>query len=206
MSKPDVRIVVENGIAYTYVNGVPGTLNYYDTIALLATTQKLTAKDKYVETGSYLGCSALLVALHSKALVYAHDIWVTDWSEIQGSQPPPKINDYFLKFYAAVEKNKCQRRIIPIRGDSKYTLHIHQNDSISVAFIDGDHSYLGVLNDLVTILPKMKQQSTILLHDCLEGSKTLEAVLYFCQQFKLTPERIENSHGMLRILINKGAK
>ena len=81
---PEVYQFSENGIAFTSVNGVRGILRKADADTLIEHAKNLKPDAKYIETGSYLGCSALLVALHSNATVWAHDIWVSDWSELKG--------------------------------------------------------------------------------------------------------------------------
>jgi hypothetical protein len=88
-----VSFDVQEGIAYTFVNGVRGTLNQMDARTLIEHAKALPDGGRYLETGSYLGCSALLIALHSNATVWAHDIWVTDWSELKG---PPRGGGLFL--------------------------------------------------------------------------------------------------------------
>lgn len=102
---------------------------------------------KYVEIGSYLGCSTFIIAnitSDSNVLIYAHDIWTESMEYLPtDSDPPPTVDDYFIKFYSEVIKRKFETSIIPIRGESNYTLNIHQNSSISLAFVDGDHSRLG---------------------------------------------------------------
>ena len=102
---------------------------------------------KYVEIGSYLGCSTFIIAnitSDSNVLIYAHDIWTESMEHLPtDSDPPPIVDDYFIKFYSEVIKRKFETSIIPIRGESNYTLNIHQNSSISLAFVDGDHSRLG---------------------------------------------------------------
>lgn len=187
---------VEDGMAFTTFNGVRGTLSRADVAVLVNTTQNLKNGSKYLETGSYLGCSALIVASHSKATVYAHDIWVTDWSELKGN-PPPQVDDYFYKFYKGVTDNKLENQIIPIRGNSVYTVGIHEDESIDVAFIDGDHSYDGCYNDLVAVFPKVKPGGTILVHDCYQETETLKAVEDFTKLHDIEYSQVRDSCGMI---------
>jgi len=191
-----MEFVVENGMAFTTFNGVRGTLSRADVGVLIGTTQTLKNGAKYLETGSYLGCSALIVAWHSKATVYAHDIWVTDWSELKGN-PPPQVDDYFYKFYKMVLDNKMDNQIVPIRGNSTYTVGIHEDQSIDVAFVDGDHSYEGCYGDLVAVYPKVKLGGTILAHDCYGGTETLKAVLDFTKIHNIELSYIKDSCGMV---------
>lgn len=185
--------VTDDDMAYTYVNGVKGTLNEADTNVLLNHYIQLPMNSKYVETGSYLGCSGVLAGLSSKygSTVYCHDIWLEHMEELSGeSGPPPKVDDYFYTFYENVLNNNLQNIVIPIRGDSAYTLNIHKDESIDLAFIDGDHSFEGALKDLNAILPKMKKNGAILCHDCRHGSDVSKALREFCMK-----KSIENVSG-----------
>ena len=194
-----MEFTVEDGCCFTTINGTRGTLSQACVQSLIEATKDLGSDAKYIETGSYLGCSSLIVALHSNAIVYAHDIWVTDWSELKGS-PPPEVKDYFYTFYDMVKKNKMTRRIIPIRGNSVYTLGIHDDDSIDVAFIDGDHSLDGCFLDLEAVFPKMKKNGKILIHDCYGDNECRQAVLKFVAKHSLKNIKdIPYSCGMVLI-------
>ena len=186
----------ENEISYTEINGIRGTLSEGDAWTLIRYSPK---NGRYLETGSYLGCSALIIALHTNMTVWAHDIWVNDWSDLKGI-PPPKVNDYFYDFYNGVKKNNMENRIIPIRGDSKYTIGIHDDNSIDFAFIDGDHSYEGCLADLEAVWPKMKEQSPILIHDCNIPS-VLEAVKKFTSCKNIRYKILPNTTDMALIIV-----
>jgi predicted O-methyltransferase YrrM len=197
--EPTIENYVEDGIAYTKVNGTRGTLNFYDAQTLISHAKQLSKDSKYIETGSYLGCSSLLITLYSNATVWAHDIWVTDWSELKGC-PPPEVKDYFYEFYSSVKNNKRENRVIPIRGNSVYTIGIHDDASIDLAFVDGDHSYEGCLYDLRAVWPKMKKDSVILVHDCVANSGPLSAVKTFTQEKNVLFEIIPETWGMVRII------
>jgi predicted O-methyltransferase YrrM len=194
----------KTGMAYTYVNGVKGTLNRIDTQCIIETAQKYLIDEGcvYLETGSYIGCSSILVALLSKkATVYAHDIWVSDFDLLSdNSVPPPKIDggsDYFKVFYDNVRKNKLQNRVIPIRGDSAYTVNcVHEDDSVTMAFIDGDHSEDGILRDLNAVYPKIKPGGVILCHDCVHGSDARKGLSKFGKEFSDVP----GTYGMVMLI------
>ena len=184
------------GAIITTFEGTSGTLNQFDIDEIIKCVKDAKV---YVETGSYLGLSSLIVAKHSDAMVYAHDIWVSDWSELVGS-PPPEHKDYFFTFYKMVKDNGLQSRIIPIRGDSKYTLGIHDDESIDVCFVDGDHSYEGCLGDLEAAYPKMKKPSGIILvHDCNKSSETSKAAREFIIKHQMSVDVVSRSCGMIKI-------
>ena len=182
----DFKFEVDNqGIAYTYANGVKGTLTHYDTQILCNTFENKSSENTiYVETGSYLGCSAVIASKYLP-IVYCHDIWEENMNNLsKDGVPPPFEENYLFKFYKNIKDNNLQKKVIPIRGDSAYTLNIHDDESIDVAFIDGDHSYEGVKKDLNNIKNKMKKDGIILCHDYQELS-VKKAINEFIEEFEL---------------------
>ena len=198
---PCVRTEVVDGTAFTYVNGVRGTLNAEDARVLVERACTLPRGARYAETGSYLGCSALLIALHAPAAtVWAHDLWVRDWSELPtASEPPPSSSDYFFKFYGAVRANGLENRVIPVRGESAWTLGIHAAQSLDLAFLDGDHSRAGLLADLEAVWPKLRPGAEMLVHDCVPGSGAEDAVRTFCAVRNVDVRAIPGTWGMLTV-------
>jgi predicted O-methyltransferase YrrM len=200
MERPDIEMRPEEGISYAFIKGVRGTLNPKDVEVIAKSAIDMPPNGRYLETGSYLGCSALIVAYYAtNATIWAHDLWVTDWSELKGT-PPPVVNDYFYEFYKNVKDNGFENRIIPIRGDSKYTIGIHSDDSIDLAFIDGDHSYDGCLGDLRAVWPKMKKRGRVLVHDCCI-KETMDAVRTFLKEVAVETEiAFHDTWGMVGLV------
>lgn len=196
-----------NGIAYTFVNGVKGTLNQNDTYTLINEYYKLPVNSIYVETGSYLGCSSVLAGLCTRhgTTIYSHDIWERNMEDLPSeSGPPPQCEDYFLKYYENIRNNNLQNIVIPIRGDSPYTLGIHKDESIDLAFIDGDHSIFGTLRDLQAVYPKMKPNGVILCHDFTTHPGVKSAVEQFCKENGIT--NIDGFGGSSIVKINLSQK
>lgn len=198
----DVRFAIEDGIALTYVRGVKATLNATDANTIISFARNLPDNAKYCEAGTYLGGSALLVALHSNAIVWAHDVWDISGQLKPGQLPEDAehqsllVNDALFQFYNAVKQNNLIQRIIPMRGDSKYTMNAHDDKSLDLAFIDGDHSFEGAYGDLVTVFPKIKSGGTILAHDCIPNSDPLRAMEKFTQENNLKFYIVPGSWGM----------
>lgn len=180
----DLKFEVDDkDMAFTYVNGVKGTLNKMDTNILLSEMSTVPVNGKYAETGSYLGCSAVLAGLTMKrgTLVYCHDLWLEDMSLLsEDGNPPPIVDGQLYEFYNNIKSNNLEGVVIPLRGDSSYTLGVHDDNTIDLAFIDGDHSKEGVKKDLEAIFPKMKSGGVILCHDCSPDTPTREGVSEFC--------------------------
>lgn len=166
-----INFEVDDGMTFTVINGkIKGLLNVNDTKVLMEHFKNLNEKSKYVETGSYLGCSAILAALNSNnvSIIYCHDLW-----------PENTTDDYFHVFYRNVSELNLEKTIIPIRGNTHYTLGIHEDKSIDLAFIDGDYSYDGCYKNLEKIFPKMKDDGIILCHNYIDGSDVSRAVTDF---------------------------
>ena len=146
------------------------------------------SKFLYAETGSFLGCSSILMAslLPNDALVYAHDIWVDSGSGEtlrKEGDPPEMVENYFYHFYDNVRRRGLESTVIPVRGKSEFTLGIHQDNSLSMGFVDGDHSFEGVSADLNAIYPKIKPGGILLLHDVMASgvyNPVAEALKEFC--------------------------
>jgi len=117
----------------------------------------LQEESVFVEIGSYLGASSIFIAsgLNESSKLYCVDTW-------QNDAMTERNRDTFLQFVKNVKKYKT--RIIPIR---KTSVDAAKNFDLKIdaLFIDGDHSYEGVKEDVSTWLSKMKSNSLIVFHD-----------------------------------------
>jgi|MDTC01.2.fsa_nt_gb predicted O-methyltransferase YrrM len=172
--------VDDRGVAIATAWGVDGHLNGHDVTVLQSMTAQYKG-EKYIEIGSYLGCSAVIIAKENpETLVYAHDIWETDMKDLpDDSLPPDHVADYFLNFYSSVTRLGLERQIIPVRGDSKYTMKIHADESAGCVFIDGDHSFQGCLADLREAWRVIRPGGVVMVHDCHVGSDVHRAIQEF---------------------------
>ena len=108
--------------------------------------------------------------------------------------PPPLEENYFLKFYKNVKDNKLEKKVIPIRGDSAYTLQIHDDNSIDIAFVDGDNSYEGCKKDLNILKTKIKKDGVIVCHD-FNNNDIKRAIFEFIEENNIPYGN--NPHGSL---------
>ena len=104
----DLKYEVVEGIAFTYANGVKCTLDYYDTQALLYEMEALEPDSKYVEIGSYLGCSGVIAGLTMKGnpQVYCHDMWMEDMTHSYQLMEvlPQKLKIIYMNFTTTLRK------------------------------------------------------------------------------------------------------
>lgn len=127
---------------------------------------------KYVEVGCWLGRSTTCLAEHAKEAGYKPTIYAVDtW---QGSDEdahrkyihdvggPDKLYDEFIR---NIDEAKVRDFIIPMRYHSVDAAKLFDNESIDFVFIDGDHHYDSVKEDIAAWLPKVKRGGTIAGHD-----------------------------------------
>ena len=117
-----------------------------------------------VEIGSYLGASALALAagLHgagnTTGRIYCIDTWENN-AMTEGSR------DTFAEFTRRTAP--FSSRIEPVRGWSTEVAVklVPRLGSINLLFIDGDHSYEGVLADWRTYSPALAPGAVLVFHD-----------------------------------------
>ena len=189
-------------------------LHNYVNLSLSSTAaQGTTSNEKviYAETGSYVGCSSILMAsmFPPGTLVYSHDLWV----DVAGGErllddglPPPNYieeDNYFYSFYDNVRRRGLEHAVIPIRGDSGFTLGLHRDESVTFGFIDGDHSYEGVTRDLRAMFPKIRPGGVLLLHDVIYAGEYINdaarALIDFCSMKNITCDFMLDGSEMARV-------
>ena len=114
-----------------------------------------------VEIGSYLGASTCYIAagLNGKnASLYCIDTW-------QNETMPDGIKDTFSSFLKNISKSKT--KIIKIRKNSLDVKRQELPLSVEFAFIDGDHSFASVRNDVKLIEILMSKDSILAFHDAI---------------------------------------
>lgn len=77
-------------------------------------------------------------------------------------------------------------RAVLLRGSSGDMAEQVPNESLSLLYIDGDHSYEGVIFDLITWVSKVKQGGVVALHDYENPSYGVKrAVQAYCKVNRL---------------------
>lgn len=111
----------------------------------------------FVEIGSYLGASSTFIVsgLHKSSKLYCIDTWEND-AMSEGKW------DTFVQFQSNIKKYRNQ--VVPIKMKS---IDAAKNFKLKIdyLFIDGDHTYEGVKQDVDAWLPKMNANSLIIFHD-----------------------------------------
>jgi hypothetical protein len=101
------------------------------------------------------------------------------------------IRDTFISFTKNVEP--FAEYIVPIRGFSSevYKEVLAEVENIDLLFLDGDHSYEGVLSDWVTYSKHLNRDAFVILHDIgwADGVKRVleEEILSVCVPVRRLP-------------------
>ena len=127
-------------------------------ILLYKISSQLSNYSNIVEIGSYLGASTCFLAAgcsHKGGRVYAVDTW-------ENQAMSEGLRDTYQEFLQNTTDYK--NNINPIRS---FSVDAAQNFSqpVDLLFVDGDHSYEGVMADLKAWIPKLKPKAWLLLHD-----------------------------------------
>ena len=134
--------------------------------------QKCTGKGVIVEIGSWKGKSTMLLARgsikNSGAKVYAVDTF-------EGTcETPFKKQNTLKEFKKNIRLAKVNYLVKPLVGFSTDIAKTFK-EPIEILFIDGDHSYNGIIADINSWTPKLINNGWILFHDT-SNNNVLRAV------------------------------
>ncbi len=120
----------------------------------------------FVELGSFFGCSTIYMAVEiinsGKQIKFdSIDKWDFNWN----------LDNVSVNVYEEYLKNiePIKHIINPIRGFSKEIVKNYEDSSLDFIFIDADHEYEGIKNDITWWYPKLKQNGIIAGHDYIEA-------------------------------------
>ena len=128
----------------------------------------LPTESTFIEIGSWKGKSISFFAVEAinsgkNIKCYCVDTWK---GSAEHTQDPNVINDTLYDLF--IENTKPVSSFInPIRKPSVEAADDFSDESVDVVFIDGDHEYEPVKNDINAWLPKIKNGGIICGHDYL---------------------------------------
>lgn len=123
------------------------------------------------EIGSFSGGSTELFALNVKK-VYSIDPYVDNDSPLQeGNTLEIALANLSNAEKVFIEKMAKYENVIKIRKLSMDAVNDFENESLDAVYIDGNHRYDSVCNDIIKWLPKIKNGGIISGHDYYENIK-----------------------------------
>lgn len=119
-----------------------------------------------VEIGVAEGRNAeVLISQPSITKLYLIDAWTRLNQPGDGGNSQTWHENNFVEAQQRVSKHKD--KAVFLKGISTLMIQSIPDDSLVLAYIDGDHTYDGALRDLVAIYPKVKKGGIISGHDYL---------------------------------------
>lgn len=186
---------------------IPGVLDPIEGLTLLLLSAYGSGTAPAVEVGSYLGRSTSYIALGSKISlkkgVYAIDMFpsVDDWYLGNDGYYHFRGSNYYLPkeiynerssfiykeggyqnmlelFKEIIQKVGLSDMVIPFKGNSlEFAKSFKSGTKFRMIFIDGDHTYEGVLQDISSLKNFLIDDGVICFHDyCKEFSGVVKAV------------------------------
>ena len=140
---------------------IQGWFDYADLFEALV--NKTPDNGIFVEGGAWLGCSSsyLCDIAKDRINVYIVDTWKGSKEELEDAHKLATETDVYQIFL----ENMGDRKFTPIRKESTEASKDFEDESCDVIFIDMDHSYEGVKQDLIHWFPKLKKGGYIAGHD-----------------------------------------
>lgn len=143
--------------------------------------ENFSSGSHFVEIGSMFGASASYMAVEiinsKKDIIFdCIDCWNMKIYDIESDD-----------FYHAFLKNTepVSNIINPKRGYSNEIVKQYKNNSIDFLFIDADHSYDSVKEDLTLWFPKVKKDGIIAGHDYTTHTDVKKAVDEFFDEYHI---------------------
>jgi hypothetical protein len=102
---------------------------------------------------------SLFVAIDTFILHTLAELWGKSPQETFGDQT--HLQFYRSRFAELIEQNKVK----VLEGDSSVQIGMLEDNSVDIFYVDGDHSYDGVLRDLTAIKTKIRQGGMIIMND-----------------------------------------
>jgi len=163
-------------------------IEYIDTIyGLIDLIEKVDVKDKViVEIGSFLGVSTETFLLHEPKKMYAIDPWGLAGNST-GLAPPerePNEADHFTEDHGGwdgVEQKfrdrvKSYQNIEIIKNFSVEAAKNFEEESLDFVYVDGNHEWEHVANDITSWWPKIKVNGYMGGHDFYETKELCHAI------------------------------
>jgi predicted O-methyltransferase YrrM len=165
------------------VNSVKGFLTSGDIAFLFHLGKDVPAGGRYLEVGSFMGLSSIIVAnaliasLNFDARVYCVDTW-------KGSQehqdiPEVQTDSLYRTFLNNVTNARVSPFIRPIQMPSASAAEQWREPPLDIVFVDGDHSLDGCYTDISSWLPNLARNGRMLGHDAVPNGgvhKALERI------------------------------
>jgi hypothetical protein len=142
-------------------NEIDGWFDYPDAFKFLA--DSVPDNGVFVEGGAWLGKSSSFLCDYAgdRINIFIVDTWKGSQNELDSSHKLATETDVYDIFL----ENMGDRKFTPIRKPSLEAIKDFQDESCDVVYIDMEHTYEAVKEDIQAWLPKVKTGGYIAGHD-----------------------------------------
>ena len=117
------------------------------------------------------------------------------WAGTFGSGDKDGLNHTVVEDMSKVHQNICEKY------SSNKSIQIHKKNTLDflsiipdnyfdMIYVDADHSFSAVVNDLMNSFPKIKHNGFLCGHDYVIGSEVAQAVQLFCRHYNQVVDTI----------------
>lgn len=152
---PELRLrkLVGDGVA------IHSTTRIVERVALYELAYSSIKVGRFIEVGSYLGATAVILAAALRKFpggkVYCVDTWEND------AMSEGKWNTYEV-FCQNIQPWK--QTVVPIKGRSN-SVELPFDEEVDLVFIDGDHAYGSVKKDVIRFGRLVRPNGYLVMHD-----------------------------------------
>jgi predicted O-methyltransferase YrrM len=145
-------------------NEIPGWFDFHDIYR--QAVREAADGDVFVEVGTWLGKSAAFMAQAIKDSGKSIKFYCVDtFKGTEGVVGTYDVANVYEKWLANMQACEVAEHVRPLRMTSEQASRIPEDKSLAFVFIDADHSYEAVCNDIRCWLPKVKPGGVIAGHD-----------------------------------------
>lgn len=149
-------------IDWKRVTGCSENMDFYDVLIKM-----LPTKAKMLEMGVFYGRGLIYLAEHSDFEIYGVDQFVKDQMPHQLEEVKDD-RDFYEMCISNLFASGTQRRITLISLPSDRAVKMFANHSLDCVFLDGNHSYEAIAQDIALWRSKVKQGGILAGDDYIE--------------------------------------
>jgi autotransporter strand-loop-strand O-heptosyltransferase len=164
----------------TYYKNIDGWFNFDNIYHSMV--NEFDNGSHFVEIGAWFGKSTCYMATEiknsGKSITFdAIDTWKGTLTE-PDHQKTVRATNVYDKFIENMSAAGVSNYVNPIVSDSLFASDLYEDNSLDFVFIDGDHTYEGVIADIKAWYPKVRDGGIIAGHDYMNqsGFGVIEAV------------------------------
>lgn len=113
-----------------------------------------------LEVGTYKGFGAVLMAQAGAV------VWAVDWHRgDSGGDPALGQRDTLCAWWTSIRRHHVEDQVVGLVGRSSQVLTKLRPALFDMAFVDADHAYLSVAEDISLVRPLLKPGGVLVFHD-----------------------------------------